>query len=98
MLTFFEATKYFVNISGTYDHIRDTGFLQLPHRTTLNQYTNFTDIGCGYNPDIIKRLLDDHLTNVPPEKRICSLLFDEMKIKAGLVFSRKTGYYFEASF
>uniref|UniRef100_A0A7M5VCD5 Transposable element P transposase n=1 Tax=Clytia hemisphaerica TaxID=252671 RepID=A0A7M5VCD5_9CNID len=76
---------------GTYDHIRDTGFLQLPHRTTLNQYTDFTDIGCGYNPDIIKRLLDDHLTKVPSEKRICSLLFDEMKIKSGLVFSRKTG-------
>lgn len=82
---------FFLIFLGAYDHIRDTGFLQLPHQTTLNQYTNFTDIGCGYNPDVIKRLLDDHLADVPEEKRICSLLFDEMKIKSGLVFSRKTG-------
>uniref|UniRef100_A0A7M5VE59 Uncharacterized protein n=1 Tax=Clytia hemisphaerica TaxID=252671 RepID=A0A7M5VE59_9CNID len=66
---------------GAYDHIRDTGFLKLPHRTTLNQYTNFTDIGTGYNPDVIKRLYDDYkLDDMPEGHRICTLLFDEMKI------------------
>ena len=82
-----------LKISGTYEHLRQTGFIQLPHRTTLNQYTNFTDIGTGFNPDVIKRLHDDFKLNdesVPPSHKICSLLFDEMKIKSGLIFSGKT--------
>lgn len=77
---------------STYEHIRQTGFLQLPHRTTLNQYTNFTDIGTEYNPDVIKRMYSDmNINEMPPNQRICSVLFDEMKIKSGLVFSTKTG-------
>ena len=78
--------------TGTYSHLRNTGFLQLPHRTTLNQYTNFTDIGTGYNVDVIKRLHEDfNLDKVDDKHRICSLLIDEMKIKSGLLYSRHTG-------
>ena len=77
---------------GTYEHLRQGPFLELPHQTTLSKYTSFTDIGTGFNPDILNRFaeeikidtLRDHETNV-------SLLFDEMHIKAGLVFSRSSG-------
>ena len=79
-------------LSGTYDHLRSTGFLELPHRTTLNQYTNFTDIGTGFNPDVIKRLYDDFkIDSYDEDNKMCVLIFDEMKIKSGLVFSKKTG-------
>ena len=39
---------------GAYEQIRQSGFLELPHRTTLNTYTGFTDICTGFNPDVIK--------------------------------------------
>ena len=44
---------------GAYEQIRRSGFLSLPHRTTLNKYTGFTTIGTEFNPDIIKRMYDD---------------------------------------
>lgn len=75
---------------GAYDPIRKTGFLQLPHRTTLNQYTNFTDIGVGFNPDVIERMYEDiKFDKMNENHRICSLLFYEMKIKSGLIFSKQ---------
>ena len=66
--------------------------MELPHRTTLNQYTNFTDIGTGFNPDVINRLYDDFkIDSYDEDNKMCVLIFDEMKIKSGLVFSKKTG-------
>ena len=31
------------------------GFIELPHRTTLQKYTSFTDMCPGYNPDVIQQ-------------------------------------------
>ena len=51
-----------------------------------------TDIGTGYNVDVIKRFHEDfNLDKVDDKHRICSLLIDEMKIKSGLLYSRHTG-------
>ena len=83
--TFFFST-------GTYEHIRSSGFLELPHRTTLNQYTGFTDVGTGFNPDVLMRFRDDVNYNSLHEcDKNVALLFDEMKIKAGLVYDRASG-------
>ena len=77
---------------GTYEQLRATGFLKLPHRSTLQQYTSFTSIGASFNPDVIKKYYNElKLADLPIHERICSIMFDEMKIKSGLVFSRSTG-------
>ena len=77
---------------GTYKHIRNSPFLNLPCKNTLLKYINFTDPGCGFNPDIIERLVESiDFDHIEEYKRNVSLLFDEMKIKSGLVFCSTTG-------
>ena len=77
---------------GAYEQIRQSGFLELPHRTTLNTYTGFTDICTGFNPDVIKFMIQDCFTDSPKNHECeIALLFDEMQIKAGLVFNRHSG-------
>ena len=75
-----------------YEQIRRSGFLSLPHRTTLNKYTGFTTIGTGFNPDIIKHMYDEvKFTELKEFEKHIILLFDEMKIKSGLVYSKPSG-------
>ena len=78
---------------GTYKHIRNSPFMFLPSKNTLLKYVNFTDPGCGFNVDIISRLISsvkfDEMKS--DSERNVSLLFDEMRIKSGLVFCRSTG-------
>ena len=46
----------------------------------------------GFNPDIIERLVAEiKLKEMKDHERNCSLLFDEMRIKSGLMFSQATG-------
>ena len=72
--------------------ISSSGFLKLSHLSTLSKYTIFADILAGFNLDIIERLVAEiKLTEMKDHERNRSLLFDEMKIKSGLVFSRATG-------
>ena len=77
---------------ATYEHLRQGGFLQLPHQTTLSKYTSFTDVPTGFNPDILNRCaLDMKIDEIPDYKTNVALLFDEMHIKYGLIFSRSSG-------
>lgn len=77
---------------GAYKHIRSSPFINLPCKNTLLKYINFSDPGCGFNIDILDKLAKK--LNIPKlserEKQV-SLIFDEMKIKCGLVFSSTTG-------
>ena len=67
-------------------------FLVLPHVNTLKKYINFTAPSTGFNPDIIDRLIEDiNVGSLKDFQRNVSLVFDEMKIKADLVFNRATG-------
>ena len=77
---------------GTYKHIRNSPFMSLPCKNTLLKYINFTDPGCGFNPDIIARLIESlDLDNITDYERNVSIPFDEMKIKSGPVFCTTTG-------
>ena len=79
-------------ILGAYEQLRKSGFLELPHCKTLNQYTSFTSSGAGFSPDIIKRLYDDlKVSTLQRYAKQTILLFDEIKIKSGLVYSKSTG-------
>ena len=81
-----------VLISGAYEQLRKSGFLLLPHRTTLNQYISFTSNGVGFNLDIIKWLYDDvKVSTIQRYEKQTILLFGEIKIKSGLVYSKSLG-------
>ncbi|XP_035662524.1 uncharacterized protein LOC118406544 [Branchiostoma floridae] len=82
----------FYQSPAAYDTIRNSGFLYLPHRTTLQQYSKFTNPTPGFNPDILKRLGEESnvVNEVEYKKNVC-LIWDEMKIKSGLVYSKTSG-------
>ena len=58
--------------------------MELPHRTTLQKYTSFTDMCPGYNPDVIQRFMFElKIDTLKEQQKNVSTMFDEMKIKAG---------------
>ena len=66
--------------------------MELPHRTTLNRYFGFTDVGTGLNVDTLMYLKNECFKDVVHEfEKELVLLFDEMSIKSGIVYSRNTG-------
>ena len=85
----FLADCVFTFVSGAYEHLRRSGFIELPHRTTLNKYTWFASSGSGFNVEIIKRFCEySDIANMKPHEKQVILLFEEMKIKSGLVYSK----------
>ena len=77
---------------GAYKHIKSMGFLNLPCKNTLLKYINFTNPQCGFNKDIISRLMDAvDFGSIKEYQKNVSLIFDEMKIKSGLIFCKSTG-------
>ena len=76
-------------ILGAYEQLRKSGFLELTHCTTFNQYISFTSSGVRFNPGIIKRLYDDlKVSTLQKYEKQTILLFDKIKIKSGLVYSK----------
>ena len=79
-------------ILRAYEQLRSSGSLKLPHKSTLLTYTGFTNMSTGCNYDVIKKFIDDiKLSTLQEHENNVSLLFDEMKIKSGKVFSQFTG-------
>ncbi|XP_033107351.1 uncharacterized protein LOC117109202 [Anneissia japonica] len=79
--------------ASNYDFLRSTGFLKLPHPSTLHKYSHFADPNAGFSADMLERIVRDvGLDKDGAElKRDVCLLFDEMKIKSGLYYSVRTG-------
>ena len=84
------CVSIYLKSPSTYRHLRDSGFLLLPDRTTLNKHFNFTEAQSGFNPDIIQLLLGE-IKDYEPHQKNVGLLFDEMKIKSGLVYNKASG-------
>ena len=84
------CVSIYLKSPSTYRHLRDTGFMILPDRTTLNKYFNFTEGRSGFNPEIVK-LLVDQIKNYEDFQRNVGIAFDEMKIKSGLVYNKASG-------
>ena len=77
---------------STYKQLRSNSFLMLPCKNTILKYVNFTDPGCGFNKDILEQLVKAlDYSNLADYQKNVSLVFDEMKIKSGLVFCSSTG-------
>ena len=76
---------------GTYELLRSSGFLKFPHKSTLLKHTASTNMSTGYRYNFIKEFINDiKLSTLREHQKNVSLLFDEIKIKFGLVFSWPT--------
>ena len=53
------CVSVYLKSPATLKHLRDSGFFVLPHRTTLNEYFNFTEAKSGFNPDIVQLLFGE---------------------------------------
>ena len=82
----------FAKSGAAYRQLGDSGFLHLPHVTTLQSYMRFTKPRSGINKDVLDLLVQE--MNIPQlkdfKKNVC-LNWDEMRIKSGLVLSKSTG-------
>ena len=76
---------------SAYKMMKNSKILTLPCENTLRDYTKFTDAGSGWNSDVIERIIMDHEVDENALKSEVSLLFDEVKIKSGLVYCTETG-------
>ncbi|XP_065678109.1 uncharacterized protein LOC136093118 [Hydra vulgaris] len=86
------CSSIYLKSPSTYKHICKTQFLNLPCKNTLLQYINFTQLGCGFNHKVIEHLIiETNITKLQDFEKNVSFVFDEMKIKSGLVFSSTSG-------
>ena len=82
----------YIKSPAAYKQLADSEFLYLPSQSTLKTYSNFTDNMPGVNPEIIKILIKEfNLPNAPAFQTNVSLVWDEMKIRSGLVISKSSG-------
>ena len=65
--------------------------MKLPHKNTLSKYANYTEPK-WINFDVVKHLVTEtkEYSNL---QRIVGFLFDEIKIKSELVYSKQTGSF-----
>ena len=78
--------------SKAYKVLRNSKCLRLPSERTLQDYTHFNTTGTGFSAATDNQLRQHaRLNTTPDHKNIVGLLFDEMHIKEGLVFSKNTG-------
>ena len=78
--------------SSAYFAMRSVGFLKLPSERTLRDYTNYFDQQTGYQQEVIKELQQEaKLEMLDENRKFCSLVIDEMKVKEGLVFNKYKG-------
>ena len=67
-------------------------FIKLSHINTLKKFSQFTTPSTGFNPGIIEPLIiDSNLEVLQPYQKNVNICFDEMKIKADLVYRKSTG-------
>ena len=78
--------------SSSYNLMRDSGFIRLPHPTTLHAYSHFADATPSFSVHMRKKIADEQkLESCPEFEKNVSLCFNEMKVKSGLVYSLRSG-------
>ncbi|XP_033115379.1 uncharacterized protein LOC117115623 [Anneissia japonica] len=78
--------------TGGYELLRDSGFLKLPHLKTLQKYTHFALPKAGISDDFLDRMCKDFKVEIMEDhQRNVTILFDEMKVKCGLVYNVRSG-------
>ena len=74
--------------TSAYNLLRKAGFLRLPHENTLFNYTHFTDVKPGNNPQLLQQVMNEYNIRERPDfKHNTCIIMDEMKLKSGLFVS-----------
>ena len=73
-----------------YGAFRSSGLLKLPSERTLRDYSNWMKAKPGFQPEVDKQLLEESelINKVDYQKYVC-VVFDEVKIKEGLVYDKE---------
>ena len=75
-----------------YRQIRGSKFLALPHESTLRAYTSVSQAQPGIQYDNLTRIMNEtDFDSMESYKKNVCLVFDEVKIKEGLVYDTQTG-------
>ena len=75
---------------GAYDVLRR--FIVLPCGRTLRDYTHFIHAGVGIQAEVTEQLMSAvTMNNLKDYEKHISVVFDEMKIKEGLVYNKNEG-------
>ena len=78
--------------SAAYHATRTAGFIKLPSERTLRDYTHYFRHRSGYQLELNEQLQKEaKLKDLPENRRYCSLVLDEMKIKENLVYDKFDG-------
>ena len=86
------ALSLFYSSRVAYRTATSSGFLSLPSERTLRDYTHWCSAQSGVQFEYIeqaKKVMSQE--GVSEDERQFTLLFDEMKVKSGLVFRKSTG-------
>ena len=86
------CVSLYAKSSAAYRQLASSGFLCLPHKSTLSAHMKFTGAGPGVNPDVIDLIIKEMgISQMTEFQKKVALIWDEMKVKAGLVMDRNSG-------
>ena len=80
--------------SGAYETLRKSGCLNLPSQRTLRDYTHVVSSRMGFSREVDTMLMENaKISTCPDHQKFIILTFDEMHIRADLVYenSKNTG-------
>ena len=78
--------------SGTYETLRKSGCIFLPSQRTLRDYTHVASSRIGFSSEVDTMLVQtSKILTSPEHERFVAVVYDEMHIKADLVYNKHTG-------
>ena len=78
--------------TSAYRAVHQSGIISLPSQRTLSDYTHWASAHSGVQIEFVEHLKSLFESEVKlPQQHQCALSMDEMKIKSGLVFSKRNG-------
>ena len=77
--------------SAAYHATRTAGFIKLPSERTLRDYTSYFNHQAGFQAEVLEQLQKESKgADLPSIKAFCGFAIDEIKIREGLVFHKRT--------
>jgi hypothetical protein len=82
--------RIYIKSHGLYEDLRNSGGLKLPSGRLLSDYKNFDSPDSGWKTSHLQNMKTQFKKMKPPKHaKLGGLIFDEVKIKEGLVFDCK---------
>ena len=78
--------------SACYHSLRTSGFIKLPSERSLRDYTHFFKSKPGFQDEVDLMLMREaNLSKLPDWRKYIVILFDEIKVRANLVYDKYSG-------